>query len=88
MASEVSSTGSTRRWGVIRRYVLARDKHICYLCGKRGADSVDHAYPRAYGGTDDLNNLKAAHLQCNRRKGTNIAFTTPTQQPPRTSRDW
>jgi hypothetical protein len=30
---------------------------------------VEHSRPRALGGTDRLNNLYAAHITCNRRKG-------------------
>ncbi|MGQ0640956.1 MAG: HNH endonuclease [Gemmatimonadaceae bacterium] len=62
--------------------------HICHrkLCysnygvfGKRGAWEVEHSNARANGGTDRLNNLYAAHITCNREKGT---FTT------RTARGW
>lgn len=30
---------------------------------------VDHATPRAYGGTDSAGNLRAAHAACNRSAG-------------------
>jgi 5-methylcytosine-specific restriction protein A len=38
--------------------VLKRDRGVCYLCGKPGADRVDHVIPN-----DDhsLENLKAVH---------------------------
>jgi 5-methylcytosine-specific restriction endonuclease McrA len=53
--------------------------HIC--CGKlafcnygirgtRGAWNVEHSVPRALGGTDHLNNLYPAHIDCNERKRT------------------
>ena len=45
--------------------VLARDGYVCWLCGLPGADSVDHVIPRSRGGTDDDDNLRAAHLRCN-----------------------
>ncbi len=63
-----------------RRRVL-RDEDICWLCGvvvdKRlpGTDpngpTVDHVVPRENGGTNDLGNLRLAHLRCNsaRRAG-------------------
>lgn len=54
----------------IRRYVLARDGTICWICGKAGANSVDHLTPRSAGGSDDPSNLAAAHLSCNSRRGT------------------
>lgn len=31
--------------------------------------SVDHVRPRAYGGSDDLTNLRPAHRQCNIARG-------------------
>lgn len=52
--------------------------HICrkklafsnYACsGERGAWEVEHSVPRAAGGTDRLNNLFAACIDCNRSKG-------------------
>ncbi len=52
--------------------------HICHgrlalrnygVIGARGAWEVEHSNPRALGGTDRLNNLYAAHIPCNRRKG-------------------
>jgi len=52
--------------------------HLCHkkLCfanyahlGSRGAWEVDHSRPRAVGGSDRLNNLYAACMNCNRSKG-------------------
>jgi 5-methylcytosine-specific restriction endonuclease McrA len=52
----------------------------CHLChrplarknyaadGTRGAWEVDHSLARARGGTDHGNNLKPAHIACNRSK--------------------
>ena len=52
----------------------------CHLChrplarknyaadGRRGAWEVDHSVPRARGGSDHGNNLKPAHIACNRSK--------------------
>ena len=52
----------------------------CHLChrrlarrnygtdGKRGAWEVDHSVARARGGSDHGNNLKPAHITCNRSK--------------------
>jgi hypothetical protein len=54
----------------------------CHLChkrlafknyaqiGKRGAWEVEHSIPKANGGTDHPNNLYAACIPCNRKKGT------------------
>lgn len=62
------------KWGgpeaqQLTRAVIARDGGICHLCGEGGADSADHVISRAMGGPDTLDNLKAAHLLCNLRKG-------------------
>ena len=37
--------------------------------GERGAWEVEHSNPKSKGGTDNLNNLFAAHIRCNREKG-------------------
>lgn len=51
--------------------VLTRDGHKCRYCG-RGADQValdvDHIIPVREGGTDDLDNLVAACVDCNMGK--------------------
>jgi 5-methylcytosine-specific restriction endonuclease McrA len=38
--------------------------------GTRNAWEVDHSRPRAKGGSDHISNLYAAHIVCNRSKGT------------------
>jgi len=63
-----------------RRALYAKTNGLCHLCwkpvaygnygneGARGAWEIDHSVPRAKGGTDHLNNLYAAHVECNRAK--------------------
>jgi len=63
-----------RRWQppVSRRGVLARDSYTCQYCGARpgrGALTIDHVVPRSQGGGKTWNNLVAACVPCNRRKG-------------------
>lgn len=63
-------TGSTRRarlpadWLAITRFVLARDRNICYLCGGH-ANRVDHVVA---GDNHDPSNLAAICLACDRHK--------------------
>jgi 5-methylcytosine-specific restriction endonuclease McrA len=62
----------TRNAAKVRASAIA-----CYLCGKPLTDPndppvADHVHPRAYGGTDDITNLKAAHRSCNGRKGATL----------------
>jgi 5-methylcytosine-specific restriction endonuclease McrA len=49
---------------------------VCHICGKgfTAADPAvaDHVYPRGYGGSDDLSNLRPAHRSCNGRKGASL----------------
>ena len=52
-----------------REIVLRRDSGICHLCGEPGAWTIDHFIPWKYGGTDHLDNLRAAHGTCNSSKG-------------------
>lgn len=50
-----------------RRILAVSD--VCHICGQPGADSVDHVIPLAHGGTEDLSNLRPAHMHpCNRSK--------------------
>lgn len=60
--------------------IYRRTSGRCHLCQKmlsrknynrsdrKGAWHVDHSVPRSKGGTDHLNNLKAACIECNRQK--------------------
>jgi len=60
----------TRRWGVIRAWVLHRDRYVCQMtvdghrCGAH-ADTVNHIIRREHGGTDAVSNLQAACGPCN-----------------------
>jgi 5-methylcytosine-specific restriction endonuclease McrA len=48
----------------------------CYLCGQPFTPDnpavADPRQPRAYGGSDDISNLAAAHRSCNGRKGATL----------------
>jgi hypothetical protein len=60
--------------------IFKRTDGNCHLChqplarcnyaneGARGAWEVEHSVPRSKGGTDRMNNLYAAHIECNRAK--------------------
>ena len=53
-----------------RRNVLHRDNYTCQYCGERRHDlTIDHVVPRSKGGTDSWENVVAACLKCNVRKG-------------------
>lgn len=58
-------------WRKLRDIVMRRDCGLCHCprCqgGKlrlRAAHEVDHIRPRAQGGTDDLDNLRAVNREC------------------------
>lgn len=76
-------------WQRKRAAVFARDGDICWLCGRPGADSIDHVIQLADGGTNDLENLKPAHLRkqpwgC---PGNHWRRSAPRVLPP-SSREW
>ena len=52
----------------ICHYRLSFDNHG--KTGARGAWHIEHSVPRACGGTDHLNNLYPACIDCNLEKGT------------------
>lgn len=50
-----------------RKYILERDRHICYFCGGYG-DTIDHLLPRAKGGHTTPINCVCACMECNQSK--------------------
>ena len=55
--------------------VYKRDRFTCTYCGKHPPDvllEVDHVVPRAAGGSDAIDNLTTACLDCNRGKGARM----------------
>ena len=55
-----------------RRNIYARDRATCQYCGKRFSVrelTIDHVVPRSLGGGDSWENLVAACVPCNARKG-------------------
>lgn len=65
--------------------------NICWICGKPGADTVDHVVPRSLGGAvADRSNLRPAHYSCNSARGNGTRTHrrgTPERKNP-TSRAW
>lgn len=66
-----------------RRFVRTRAGHRCEYCGLHQQDSplaplqTEHVLPKKHGGTDDRENLALACVDCNLRKGTNVAGFDP-----------
>lgn len=57
--------GKTRR---VLKAILERDGTDCWLCGKHMPENdrtIEHLNPRSLGGGDEMDNLAAAHRQCN-----------------------
>lgn len=48
-------------WATTRQRVLERDNWTCHICGKAGADTVDHITPVSQGGSHAMSNLAAVH---------------------------
>ena len=58
-----------RRIMMTRRNILRRDSHRCQYCGSRERLTLDHVLPKSRGGRDTWENLVAACVPCNNRKG-------------------
>ena len=53
-----------------RKNILKRDNHTCQYCGVRSVPmTIDHVISRKKGGEDTWDNLVAACVPCNTRKG-------------------
>lgn len=53
-----------------RRNVLERDHHHCQYCNYKGDElTLDHITPKSRGGKDTWENLVAACVRCNIKKG-------------------
>jgi len=64
--------GRQGRSSTKRSRILARDRYRCQYCGARGTAfdlTIDHILPRSRGGRTAPENLCAACLACNQRKG-------------------
>ena len=65
-----------------RKNILRRDRHHCQYCGSRDQLTIDHIYPKSRGGQDTWENLVAACVPCNNRKGSR----TPVEAKMKLSR--
>jgi len=67
----------------IRTQVRERAQNACEYCHLHQDDSplaalhVEHIIPKVHGGTDDLDNLALACIDCNLHKGTNLTGIDP-----------
>lgn len=66
-----------------RIQVRERAQNACEYCHLHQDDSplaalhVEHIIPKVHGGTDDLDNLALACIDCNLHKGTNLTGIDP-----------
>lgn len=53
-----------------RKNILRRDNHKCQYCGRSDLPlTIDHLIPKSKGGQDTWENLVAACIKCNNKKG-------------------
>ena len=52
-----------------RKNIIRRDGHRCQYCADRNRLTIDHVLPKSRGGRDTWDNLVAACVPCNNRKG-------------------
>jgi hypothetical protein len=71
----------------VRFAVFDRDNFTCRYCGKSTDDGIileaDHVIPKSKGGSDEIENLVASCLDCNRGKSAKSIGSTA----PETDRD-
>ena len=62
-----------KRIPLSRKNILKRDAHICQYCkSKTNSMTVDHVIPKDKGGIDSWENLVAACIPCNTKKGNKL----------------
>ena len=67
----------------VRRQIRERAHNVCEYCHLHQDDSplaalhVEHIIPKVHGGTDDVENLALACIDCNLHKGTNLTGIDP-----------
>src|SRR2546429_7679685 len=67
----------------IRSHVRERAHNACEYCHLHQRDSplaalhIEHIIPKTHGGSDDLDNLALACIDCNLHKGTNLTGIDP-----------
>ena len=60
-----------------RKNILKRDNHICQYCdSKSNFMTIDHIIPKDKGGRDSWENLVAACVPCNTKKGNKLLKDT------------
>jgi 5-methylcytosine-specific restriction endonuclease McrA len=64
-----------RRWVALSKAVIARDRGVCHICHRGGANTADHLVPVSMGGDWWApSNLAAAHRGCNSRRGNRVSL--------------
>ena len=58
-----------RRIMLTRKNIIRRDGFRCQYCASRDRLTIDHVLPKSRGGRDTWENLVAACVPCNNRKG-------------------
>ncbi|WP_404817797.1 HNH endonuclease [Rhodococcus rhodochrous] len=65
--------GAVINCGICGEPVPAKAKGSNRICkGGKGTITVDHIFPKSWGGSNDLSNLQPAHLLCNQQKGNRL----------------
>jgi 5-methylcytosine-specific restriction endonuclease McrA len=63
---------------ILKQQLADRDGRRCFYCGDPNIRlrwlTLDHVWPQAFGGTNDLSNLVLACAPCNNRKGSTISL--------------
>ena len=60
----------SRRHTPTKRNIFLRDSYTCQYCGVDDAKmTIDHVFPKSRGGRDTWENLAAACIKCNNKKG-------------------
>ncbi len=68
---EALKANSPRIEKIDRAYVIARDRSVCHICGRKVTRRIelDHLVPLSKGGAHTHDNLAVSHRSCNASRG-------------------
>lgn len=77
------SRAKSTLWVIVYRWLMNNGYEYCRLCNTKDDLTFEHILPRAFGGSDEINNISILCAPCNNGKGADYyGFLEPVSWPP------